>query len=60
VKIVGGVLAGNFNCNSSTPSSPCNNISGNTSMQFSRCALSKAVLANAKVVPSTRSWADLF
>jgi hypothetical protein len=59
VKIVGGVLVGNLACNS-TPSSPCNDITGNTAVQFSRCGLTTAVTRNAKSLQASRSWADLF
>jgi hypothetical protein len=59
VKITGGVMAGNFFCNS-TPTTPCNDITGNTSIQFSRCAILTAAQKNAKVVQASRPWADLF
>jgi hypothetical protein len=52
-------MAGNFFCNS-TPTTPCNDITGNTSIQFSRCAILTAAQKNAKVVQASRPWADLF
>ena len=61
VKVFGGVMAANLNCNSSNPSSsPCNDITGNSKVQFSRCAITSAVTKQAKAVMATRSWADLF
>jgi hypothetical protein len=61
VTVIGGVLAASMNCDSSNPvTTPCNDISGNSHIQFSRCAISSAVSRNARTVLATRSWADLF
>jgi hypothetical protein len=60
IKITGGVMAANLACESTAASSPCNEIQGNSSVQFSRCAITSALAKNARTVLATRSWADLF
>ncbi len=55
-KIVGGVMTANEGCTSN----PCNALSGNAHVQFSRCALLSALIAQARPVLATRSWADMF
>ena len=59
IKITGGVMVGNTYCQSN-PYAPCNELGGNTSIQYSRCAILSAVTKSAKVVQASRPWADLF
>ena len=55
-KVFGGVMAGNQGCSAAT----CNSVSGNAHIQFSRCSLLSALIAQARPVLATRSWADMF
>jgi hypothetical protein len=55
-KVFGGVMAANQGCTSGT----CNSVSGNAHLQFSRCSLLSALIAQARPVLATRSWADMF
>ena len=61
IKVFGGIMAANLNCQSTDAvNSPCNQIEGASTVQFSRCAITAAVTKNARTVLATRSWADLF
>ena len=55
-KIVGGVMAANQGC----AAAPCNKLEGTSHLQFSRCAILQTLMARARPVLATRSWADMF
>ena len=55
-KVFGGVMAGNEGC----ATNPCNTVTGNAHVQFSRCAILQTLIARARPVLATRSWADMF
>jgi len=55
-KVFGGVMAANEGC----ATSPCNEIKGNAHIQFSRCSILSTLIAHARPVLATRSWADMF
>lgn len=55
-KIYGTALAANIGCSSV----PCNNLSGNSTIQFSSCAMLQSLRNKRVPVIASRSWADLF
>lgn len=55
-KVFGGVMAMNEGC----VTSPCNSISGNAHIQYSRCALLSTLMMHARPILATRAWADMF
>ena len=55
-KVVGGVMVMNENCTSGT----CNEVKGNSHLQYSRCALLATLIPRATPVLASRSWADMF
>ena len=55
-KVFGGVMAANIGC----ATNPCNTVTGNAHVQFSRCAILQTLIAHARPVLATRSWADMF
>ena len=55
-KVTGGIMAGNQGC----ATNPCNRLEGTSHLQFSRCAILQTLMAHARPVLATRSWADMF
>ena len=55
-KVIGGMMVQNQGCTTN----PCNSITGNPHLQYSRCALLATLIPRATPVLSSRSWADLF
>lgn len=55
-KVTGGIMAMNQGCTTAQ----CNDLSGTSSVLYSRCALNQALSMHVRPVASTRSWADMF